>query len=754
MTWRCTERWLLIVALAAAVVADASAAKWQKLTGCRIATGEYMDGDSFHVRHGNKEYIFRLYFVDAPESDREIADRITEQAAYWDIPEMRVTRLGRKAKSLTEKTLRSDFTVYTQWEDAQGASQMQRFYAVVKIGHDDLAELLVGEGLARIYGATTPLPDGTSIDTYFQRLHQLEARAKRKKLGAWSGAEVEAEPEETDVVAEAAVEEPPPAVSWPNVPVVAFLRAEAFINTERFEEAEEEMRALLRRFPDHNQKARIEFYLGLSIAMQERFPEAIQIFRDWLAKNPDHIMVPEVKYWLPIALFYGGEYADAIPLFEDYAAKYPMSVYAPEAGYRAALSRYAIEDYARAAQDLEAWVVNNPGHYFQWEALVTLGDALAAMGELDRAKGAYLRVGKEAGPFYYMALTQAAKVFKALGTPRDMQDMAAAFAKFIQDSPQSDNIIDAAYQAGWALRHIQRQDDARKLYWTMIERYGNTPAWEGFDLMLKDLTGMYGDAAADGFLSDLRAKQQKALAERRTTLASRLAWVEAESKPEEEQLANAVVFAARYPRDELGTETLAWLGELHFRNGKTAEGMACLEQLLKVNPESRYAALAHTRIAELKVAAKSYEEALTHTELAVAYAAAPAVIMEATFLRAKSLEGLQRYSEAVTDYNTVLSGRSAPRPLKPEALLGIGACLEAQGRYRHAIPYYQRIYVLYGAYTSAVARAYLRSGMAFEQLKDVDAAAKTYHEMLEQDTLSGTAEATEARQRLLKLGSG
>ena len=305
MSWKRTARLLVMAALAAACPA-ASAAKWQKLTGCRLVSDQYMDGDSFHVRHGNKEYIFRLYFVDAPETDREIADRITEQAAYWSIPELRITRLGRKAKSLTEKALKSDFTVYTQWEDAQGASQMQRFYAVVKIGHDDLAELLVGAGLARVYGATTPLPDGTSIDTYFQRLHQLEARAKRKKLGAWSGAEIEAEPEASEVVAGVeAEEEPPPAVEWPNVPVVAFLRAEAFVNTEQYEDAEIEMRKLVRHFPDHPQKARIEFYPALAIAMQERL-EAIGIFREWLAQYPEHIMVPEVKYWLPIALSMAG----------------------------------------------------------------------------------------------------------------------------------------------------------------------------------------------------------------------------------------------------------------------------------------------------------------------------------------------------------------------------------------------------------------------------------------------------------------
>ena len=39
------------------------------------------DGDSFHVLlPDQKEVIFRLYFVDAPEEERVYADRITEQA--------------------------------------------------------------------------------------------------------------------------------------------------------------------------------------------------------------------------------------------------------------------------------------------------------------------------------------------------------------------------------------------------------------------------------------------------------------------------------------------------------------------------------------------------------------------------------------------------------------------------------------------------------------------------------------------------
>ena len=103
--------------------------------------------------------------------------------------------------------------------------------------------------------------------------------------------------------------------------------------------------------------------------------------------------------------------------------------------------------------------------------------------------------------------------------------------------------------------------------------------------------------------------------------------------------------------------------------------------------------------------------------------------------------------------NIVIANRAAPRHLKPKSMLGIAACFEAEGDFRKAIPYYQRIYVLYGAYTDQVAEAYLRSGLAFEKLQDPGAAARTYREMLENETIASTQEADKARVRLSKLQS-
>jgi tetratricopeptide (TPR) repeat protein len=62
------------------------------------------------------------------------------------------------------------------------------------------------------------------------------------------------------------------------------------------------------------------------------------------------------------------------------------------------------------------------------------------------------------------------------------------------------------------------------------------------------------------------------------------------------------------------------------------------------------------------------------------------------------------------------------------------------GQPRRAVAYYQRVYVLYAKWPERVAKAYLRSGEAFEALGDFPAARRTYQEMLT-STLPRLAEA-------------
>jgi competence protein ComEA len=158
---------------------------WVVLKDCRLVRSEASDADSFHVKAGGKEYIFRLYFVDAPETDMSIEDRVREQAKYFGLtPEQTIT-LGEHARRFTREKLAQPFTVRTCMQDAMGRSKMARHYAFVETSEGDLAELLTANGLARIHGAEAQPAGLRSPERYWDKLKRLEREAKQLKVGAW-----------------------------------------------------------------------------------------------------------------------------------------------------------------------------------------------------------------------------------------------------------------------------------------------------------------------------------------------------------------------------------------------------------------------------------------------------------------------------------------------------------------------------------------------------------------------------------------
>ena len=96
----------------------------------------------------------------------------------------------------------------------------------------------------------------------------------------------------------------------------------------------------------------------------------------------------------------------------------------------------------------------------------------------------------------------------------------------------------------------------------------------------------------------------------------------------------------------------------------------------------------------------------------------------------------------------ILTLRNTSGQYKAEALLRLGFLEEESGNPGAAIPYYQRVYVMYGRWKKQVANAYLRSGAAFEQIHDVQAAKRTYEELLLLDLPDESFQKIEARQRL------
>ncbi|NRB74649.1 MAG: thermonuclease family protein [Verrucomicrobiales bacterium] len=164
---------------------------YDKLTGARLIENEGNDGDSFFVRVGEREYQFRLYYVDTPEkyiSDRWESQRkrVADQGKdLGGLSDDQVVVVGKAAKEHTLDLLRGkSFTVYTKWEEVYDSD---RYYAFVKLpgGEFYLSEHLIASGLARIHTKGEETPDGRSYYDYKAHLEGIEKKARAAEMGAW-----------------------------------------------------------------------------------------------------------------------------------------------------------------------------------------------------------------------------------------------------------------------------------------------------------------------------------------------------------------------------------------------------------------------------------------------------------------------------------------------------------------------------------------------------------------------------------------
>jgi DNA uptake protein ComE-like DNA-binding protein len=180
---------LVVVAILLIAAVDVSAREgsknWIVLENCRLIVNPANDGDSFHASAGDKEYIFRLYLVDAPEPDALAPGRLIEQAKYFGLTMPQTIEVGEAAKAFTRDKLSEPFTVFTHMSDAMGRSRMERLYAFVQTRDGDLGERLVRNGLARNYSFIAA-PPGLKISRLeIEKLQQLENQARQEKVGGW-----------------------------------------------------------------------------------------------------------------------------------------------------------------------------------------------------------------------------------------------------------------------------------------------------------------------------------------------------------------------------------------------------------------------------------------------------------------------------------------------------------------------------------------------------------------------------------------
>jgi len=172
------------IAPAIAAFAASAGAQWTAIRNARLDEARYYDGDSFELFTARSRRVYRLYFVDAPETDESFPDRVREQAEYWRIPPERVLQLGEEARRFAREFLKDGATVHHRREEAGGRGD--RTFCYIESDGRGLDEALVEAGLARVFGKGANLPDGTPEEQHWERLRAAERRARAARVGGWA----------------------------------------------------------------------------------------------------------------------------------------------------------------------------------------------------------------------------------------------------------------------------------------------------------------------------------------------------------------------------------------------------------------------------------------------------------------------------------------------------------------------------------------------------------------------------------------
>lgn len=540
-----------------------------------------------------------------------------------------------------------------------------------------------------------------------------------------------------------------------SLPDVLYLKAESQMRLLEYAGAHATFTDLARRFPGHAQASRADFLAGYALLSQEKNAEAEKHFDALLERAPQGSFAEQAAYWRGMAIHFAKDYPRSREAFGKFLEDHPRSGRTADAAFRRAQALFNQKQFTEAYKELEAFLKKHPGSLPFDEACNLLGDCYLAMGEIERGLEAYARVsGRDARLLEYGLFRKG----QALKAQEDFEGMRDHFQKFIQERPRSPRLSEALAQLAWAHRRLDRPEKAREIYWKALAEHGNDPEAAAVEDMLRTLGRMHREPSErQAFAARLSDLEAEAAAEGRATLAARALWMRAQlAAPTDPELAVRLRLRAAEIQDprQLSPLLLADFGDALRGAGQAQKAETYYRTLLTWYPRSLLKDRAYAGLGLLARSQGKDKAALDHFARFEREAAQSPLMAEVLRARADLLVERGQVDDAVKDLEAVLALPAAKGRPWVEALYRIGEIRLKQGDPQRAVPYFQRIYVMYGRWTDLVAKAYWQSGQAFEKLNMPAEAVKTYQEFTGQQHLSGTPEFGKAQERLRQTGGG
>ena len=536
------------------------------------------------------------------------------------------------------------------------------------------------------------------------------------------------------------------------VPLIVYLQGIAEQRNGRYREAVNIFEALGNNYAASEYAPRARFMAAFSLLQAEDHRQAIAKFERFEEQYPEHDLREDALYWRGIGLSLQREFARAREVMEIYLSTFKSGRYHASATFRKAYCAQQTKDYQTSIRELEAFLREHSTAAECDEARILLGDAMMSQGRLDEAVVVFRSISKENVQLHTEGVFKIAKAFKL--TEQD-EKLLSHLAQFKAENPRSPRVGEALYWIGWVHRQQGFAERARDVYWSAISEYGNDPTIPSVEDLFPAISKLYrGDDEQVELCTRLRKLRLEAEKAAEKTLATRAAWAEAVALRRRDPAQAQSGLLEVVKRLNVQTDNPAILADCAdalLAAGRENEAENLYRDLVKWNPRATQKDRALAAIGKAETRRGNAITALQLFERFEREIVGSPLVGEVMLSRAQILQANGRGAECREVLEKLLASEYAMGKEKAEALYLIGDTYMRDSRPELAIPYFQRLYVMYGRWRDWVAKAYYRSGEAFEKLNDEFSARRTYQELAEREDLAGFEEASKARRRLESL---
>ena len=556
----------------------------------------------------------------------------------------------------------------------------------------------------------------------------------------------------------------------PLVPDALHLLGTAYQEGREYANAIEVFTEFLDNHPNHRLAARTLFLRGFNHNFLNEPIEARADFDAFIASHSQHRLFKEAKLWRALTFFSERDYPATLEALEEMTSLVQGTHLEPEVAYRKASALYADRDYDAALVSIKDYLEKYPQHTRKDEARVLLGDIQMGRGELSEARNIFAAINPSAGHLFTYAIFQAGKILRSVaGASEDpdaqtrlLETHRAHFQNYLdrEDVPLKGRVSEALYWVGWTHAERGETDLARLVFERALIEYGNDIESEDVPTIIdayaqleKRLNTLGSSERKAQLKAWIEAEKAKALETERLTYFARLSLYLQSMVPPDHPTNLTFEIIEKVPMEQLDPEALGRIATTLVKPyPRVAEDY--LIRLEDEYPDSRHRSYAYYARAQLLIQKADFEDARWHLARFRTESPLHHLATDVALDYAHTLTMTEKFDEAQTVLEELLTLRSAKGRPHATALLALSRNAEAAGNVKRAIPYAQRVYNVYRAYPDLAAQAYWMSALQFESIEDLVAAYKTLDEMLSSERIAKLPIAKEAavkREALFEL---